>query len=118
MNNLNLEVFNYKELLERFMDETEVVNEVLDIYVEKVEKQLITLDEKVKEADFEKIKFESHNIKGGALNLSAKRLASEAKNLEDAAKKREKESTYTILLKLKAEFQAFKVELNNNGFNY
>ncbi|HOV15647.1 MAG TPA: Hpt domain-containing protein [Spirochaetota bacterium] len=116
MSDLNLNVFNYKELLNRFMDEKDVVNEVIAIFVEKIDRQFVIIEDGIKVDDLEKIKFEAHNIKGGALNLCAKEFGLAAKNLEDACKNKDNSNLNCLFANLKDSFKRLKKELIDNNY--
>ena len=110
--NKNFDVFNYKELLENYLDEKEVVLDVLNVFKEKVNNQIKIIEKEIGVNNFEKIAFETHSIKGGALNLTAKRLGNSAYNLEKAAKEKNIPNIIMFYEELKKEFNLFVSILN------
>ncbi|HPO50293.1 MAG TPA: Hpt domain-containing protein [Spirochaetota bacterium] len=115
MNDLNLDAFNYNELLDRFMGEKDVVDDVIRVFISKIDKQFEVIEENINTLDIDKVRFEAHNIKGGALNLSANLFGQEAKNLEEACKKNRKDKLGAIFSELKMQFENFKKELIKNN---
>ena len=79
-------IFDYKEVCDRFMEEKELVKEVLLVYLQKTEKDIEKLASCIKINNFEEIRFIAHAIKGGSLNISAKNIGETAFNIEKEAK--------------------------------
>jgi len=103
-NSEDTELFNYEELLVNFEDEKEIVKEVLELFIKKVENQIVVIEDASKNGDYEKIKFESHSIKGGSFNITAKRLGSIAEKIELSAKINNTSETKSNITHLKDEF--------------
>lgn len=85
-NTTDTSIFNYEETLSNFMNEKEVVVDVLKNFVDKVEKQIIKIESLISQNDFKAIQFEAHSIKGAAYNILANKLGDVARDIENAAK--------------------------------
>jgi len=118
MDNLNLDVFDYKGLLERFMDEKEIVDEAVLVFVKKLTPQLEKIEVAIKENNLNDVRFETHSIKGGAANLLAKKLSEKAFNLETASKNSASTNLNNLFTELKEASEIFKKELVNNGYQF
>lgn len=110
--NMSDPILNYPLLLERFYNEEEVVREVIRVYTEKVENQLILIENLIKTNDFEKIQFEAHSIKGSSLNLTLNRLGETAKAMEHSARDKNPENIRQHLVIFKKDFELLKAEIS------
>ena len=94
--------FSYQDLLDKFFGEKEIVEKVIDDFLEKGDKQIRTLNKMIEQKDFYQIQFITHSLKGSAWNLTMKELGDAAFVLEEAGKQREEkhlEKYYKILTK-------------------
>jgi CheY-like chemotaxis protein len=71
--------------LSEFMGEKEVLNSLLNEFIEKVRSQIEAIQQAFLSLDFKEIAKEAHSIKGGAANLTANKVAGIASALEKAA---------------------------------
>ena len=71
--------------LSEFMGEKEVLNSLLNEFIEKVRSQVEAIQQAFRSLDFKAISREAHSIKGGAANLTANKVAGIASALEKAA---------------------------------
>ena len=71
--------------LSEFMGEKEVLDSLLNEFIEKVRSQIKAIQHAFKSLDFKEIAKEAHSIKGGAANLTANKVAGIASALEKAA---------------------------------
>jgi len=99
--------------LEEFDNDKDFLNEVFSEFIETVDNQIIKIENSIKNNDFISIKKEAHSIKGGAANLTAKKLSSIAKELEEAGKICNLEQAIEQTNLLKDEFKFLKnIELD------
>ncbi|MBP7552051.1 MAG: PAS domain S-box protein [Spirochaetes bacterium] len=106
-------VFNYEETLSNYMNEKEVVVDVLKNFVDKVEKQTIKIKTLILQNDFKAIQFEAHSIKGAAYNILANKLGDVARDIEAAAKNENLEDIKSYQPILSNEFQNLKEYIKN-----
>lgn len=106
-------VFNYEETLSNYMNEKEVVVDVLKNFVDKVEKQTIKIKTLILQNDFKAIQFEAHSIKGASYNILANKLGDVARDIEDAAKNENLEDIKSYQPILSNEFQNLKEYIKN-----
>jgi len=101
------DLFDFDGLVENYMGEKEIVIEVIGVFIEKVKSQIDIIENSIKIKDYEKIKFESHSIKGGAYNLTINQLGKSAENIEAASKIMDLDCIKANFEKLKSDFQVF-----------
>ena len=80
------EIMDYKAAVETFLGDESTVRRLLGEFLERSGKRLAALESAVARADGETVRFEAHAIKGGALNLCAKRLGDAARQLEESGR--------------------------------
>ena len=98
--------------IDEFMGDRDTVAHLLGEFVRKGNEQITTIEEALSTADFEKIRQETHALKGGAANLTAYSLAGSCAEMETAAETAdgtETEQISTHLARLKHEFKRLKV---------
>jgi len=101
------DVFNYDLILENYMGEKEVVLDVLNVYKNKVEKQLDKIEQAIVDKNIGVLKFEAHSIKGGSYNVTAKRIGDIAAKMESDCKNNDISNIDSYLKELKEEFKKF-----------
>lgn len=100
--------FNIEKLAERFGNDHELIEVVLDSFFEEASQFFNSIQEAIGQGDCETIRSSAHAIKGGSANVNADRLTREAKTLETMAKQGDIHSLqeqYDIVL---TEYSAFK----------
>ena len=75
--------------------------------MEKVEAQIPEMDRHLAEGNFDALKGEAHSIKGGAWNLTAKRLGDAAAKAEEAAREARGDDARAALNEIRAEYEIF-----------
>ena len=80
------EIFDFEAAVETFLGDEEAVRSVLEAFAEKLTTDVDQLKAAHEKADTDALSKVAHSIKGGALNLEAKRLGAAAAALEQAAK--------------------------------
>ncbi len=101
-------VFDLTEALDSFMGKKDVVTRVVKTFMEKLDAQTESMKAALIAGDWESLRIESHGIKGGSWNLSAKRLGDAAAELEQAAKDRNARTAAEHLMTVEREIKVFK----------
>jgi CheY-like chemotaxis protein len=94
-----------------FMGDRDIVTHLLGEFVSKGDEQLATIEEALNTSDFERIRLETHALKGGAANLTAYSLADSCAGMEQAAENAagdEVDHLPPLFSKLKHEFKRLK----------
>ena len=107
------EPMNYDKALEEFMGKQELLIKVLNTFLENVRDQIKILRQAVIDKDSELIKNQAHTIKGGAANLTAKKLSEIAFELENIGKSGELKGADNLIHKFEKEFSRLEVYLND-----
>lgn len=99
---------DYSMALSEFDQDKDFLDEVLQGFIEIVEKQITEIKNAISIGDAETVKKEAHSIKGGAANLTADSLYSSALELEKIGKSGELGDAGDALEKLSREFRRLK----------
>jgi len=102
------EVLDFPSAVEAYMGKEDVVRGLVKGFLDRVSARLPVVRAALERGDLEAIRFESHAIKGGALNLRARRLSEAALALERAAQ----EGRTAVLPVLVERFAAAADELS------
>ncbi|MFC1735785.1 response regulator [Candidatus Hydrogenedentota bacterium] len=105
-----VEIFDKAALLERLGDE-ELINTVLDVFLEDAPCQLAKLKETVETRDASLIERQGHTLKGAAANAGALRMRDVAFQIEKAGETRELEKAEQLIDEVEAEFEGFKAHI-------
>ena len=62
-----------------------VIVEIIDIFIDECPDRLTTLEQNIKEANFDKLRFNAHSLKGVVANFSALPAFEKVKELEKTA---------------------------------
>jgi len=79
-------VFDYEAISKRLMDDKVLIQEVVEVFLEDMPKQIKQLDMLVLEGDIEKITALAHKIKGASANVGGMQLSTLALDIEAAGK--------------------------------
>ena len=104
---MNTEVFDFEEAVSTFMGKKEVVINVVESFLPKVERQIKILKEALNRKDYETLRSEAHGLKGGSWNLQATRLGNRAFELEKAATDKEADLCAVNLMSVEDAFEEF-----------
>jgi len=104
-------VFDLDDALGTFMGKMDVLRRVLRTFAEKTGAQLLSMRRALDARDWSSLQLEAHGIKGGAWNLSAKRLGDAAAGLEAAAKEKDAAGAEPALSAVAAEHGALRETL-------
>lgn len=94
---------DFEMALDEFDDDKEYLMKVVNIFLENVKKQIIIMQQAIKDGDTETIRKEAHAIKGGAATLMADNLAGVAERLENVGKSGNIEKCLEIVNRLEDE---------------
>jgi two-component system sensor histidine kinase/response regulator len=95
---------NFEVAIQEFEGDKEFLMEVMDGFMEKVRTQIPTIHQAISDGDTETVRREAHSIKGGAANLSAKKLSGIALELENIGRSGILEGGSEVLQRLEGEF--------------
>ncbi|MFT5234201.1 MAG: HPt (histidine-containing phosphotransfer) domain-containing protein [Candidatus Krumholzibacteriia bacterium] len=90
MANETLKVEDVLDLVEAmgYMDgDAELLQEIVEIFLETAGEQLASIGEGISSDDIEKVAIQSHAMKGGASNFCARRFVASAARLEELTRK-------------------------------
>jgi CheY-like chemotaxis protein len=105
-------VMDYDKALREFENDHELLDRLVVDFTITIQHQMDVLLKAFDENDFERIRVESHGMKGGAANLCAVRLAGAARTLEKACKETADGATIKMLLAvLSDEIRSFSDEV-------
>ena len=102
------EVFDFQGARDAFMGKSEVVRRVVHKFLDHTEHQLEELEKKLGNEALTEAQTIAHGIKGGAWNLSARRLGDAAFVVEEASREERREDARAGLADLNREFRTFK----------
>lgn len=106
------QIFNYEEILERYFGEKELIEEIVLHFVKKTGEQIEEIEQLIIENELNKVRFNAHSIKGGAINISSYRLSKSANLMEEAAKDGKIEECKAIFTRLEGDFRELKSEVD------
>ncbi len=106
------DIFDYKKLFENFYQEKEIVDEVIQIFIDTTGKQIVQLDGWISDVDknLADIRFTIHSIKGSAYNITAVKTGDIATAIQKACD----EKDIAAIPKLYESFKKSYFELKNS----
>jgi HPt (histidine-containing phosphotransfer) domain-containing protein len=87
-------------MLERLGGDTELLNEVLAIFLDECQEMMTNVRTAVEAGDAHRVERAAHSIKGALLNISAEAAADRALSLEQVGRSGELESCSRMLIDL------------------
>lgn len=96
-------IFNRVEMLERLGDDTEMLSDLIDLFLGECPKMLQGVREAIEREDPSTIERTGHALKGACLNLSASQAAAVASKIETAGREGELGETRELLEQLSDE---------------
>jgi signal transduction histidine kinase/DNA-binding response OmpR family regulator len=76
---------NYQKMLREFSGDIDFLYEVIEAFIKKIRTEIPVIKDALAKYDYILVSNTMHSVKGGALNLTAEKLASAAKHLEEFA---------------------------------
>ncbi|WP_053227950.1 response regulator [Spirochaeta cellobiosiphila] len=104
--NLDSYIFDYKDALDTFMGDGEMVETLLNQIMEKMKNQIHTMKQALSESDFQRLEYESHSIKGSCRNISLRQLGDIGEIIEAKAKKAVAAGISDDIIELEAALKA------------
>lgn len=98
-------VFDREALLERLGGDSELVDEILQIFRESADELIAAVESAVSDGDLHRVERAAHSLKGALLNIAAEPVAERALRLEQAGRCGELELCSPLLDDLKQEFE-------------
>ena len=93
-----------KDVLERVQDDTELLVELLDIFLEDYKEKHKLLEELITHKDFEQIRNVAHSLKGAAGNISATDFHRSFSAMEQFGDESNLDGINKMMLKLEEDF--------------
>jgi two-component system sensor histidine kinase/response regulator len=104
-------ILNMSDLLARVEDDRELLRELFPIFESLYPTHLDRLREAIHLQDASKIEIESHTLKGMLANLSAKRAASVASQLEQLGREQKFDGLAEILAAFESELKVLLAQM-------
>jgi CheY-like chemotaxis protein/HPt (histidine-containing phosphotransfer) domain-containing protein len=104
----NEETFNPADLLDTFMDNTDMVKSLLGRFLGRTKEQVESMEKLLTTEAWEELRHEAHTIKASSLTLSGKELGESAAALELAARNRDAPKIQAAYSLLKETFPRFE----------
>ena len=105
------EVFNRQALLQRVEGDEELLEEMLDIFLEYTPPQLEEIRQAIQTGDAPGLQGRAHSIKGAAASISAEAVQEAAGQLEQAGKNRDLGQAGGLFEALSREFSRLEESL-------
>lgn len=107
-------LFDKEGLLERVMDDEELVRELIEEFLKEIPQRLSDLEHALTQPDFKQIRSQGHTIKGTSGNMGAISLQKVAARLEAAGQADDLETATSLIQQLQDQFERFKSETEKN----
>ena len=107
-NEMNDDVLDLQEFLDRVQDDKDLLLELLDIFSEDYQVKRKGLDLAVSQKNYEDLRGIAHSLKGATGNISAKSLRMLFMKLEEMGKNNTVDGAAPILIHVDEEFKKFQ----------
>ena len=108
-------VFDYDNFLMRVGGDTDLAQEILDVYLQDAPLQITRLKDALKDVNFTLIHRHAHTLKGASDNISAYALRDIALCLEKIAESGDLEQMNSLFEKIQTEFSRLRSTLEQSG---
>jgi HPt (histidine-containing phosphotransfer) domain-containing protein len=105
--------FDRDTMLERMGGDTELLAEVVELFLEDGPRMLDTVRDAVSERDAHNVERSAHSLKGALLNMAAERAAGIALELERMGREESLDTSLDILNRLEEEMERLQQELKD-----
>ncbi len=102
------EIFDFEKAVTNFIGNKEVVFDLIEVFIEKLNNQIPLLKDALKSNDLQKIGQIAHAVKGSSLTLEIRSIGNQAKILEQYAHDGLKEESDKAILIIEKEFEKLK----------
>lgn len=106
-------VFDRDALLERAMNDEELVRKLIGMFLKDLPKQITALKENVQSMNFENVKWYAHYIKGSSANIGAIALSTVAANMEKAGNEHLTDEIAVFMSELEKQYELLTVQLKD-----
>lgn len=106
---MNNEILDIKELMERVLDDRELILELLDDFVVDFTKNRQLLMAAIEQKNYEEIQEIAHRLKGAAGNISVKPMYTCCMLIETLAKNKQMNLVMALMTDLDNQFQELRV---------
>jgi CheY-like chemotaxis protein len=107
-NDTDLPIWNKSKLIERLMDDEELVSVILEGFLSDIPKQILALKGYLESGDTSGTERQAHTIKGASANISAERLRAAAFEVEKAARANNSAAMGMLIQQLETQFDRLK----------
>jgi len=104
-------ILNTESFFRRLENDKELINEILQLFIDTIPAQINSLKTAVEENDTETIQLRAHALKGAAGNISAEKLEKTAAQLETTQKEGKPAGSGLLLSKLLEEYEELENEI-------
>ena len=101
-------VLNLSEAMINLDGDAELLEEIVEIFVDNANDQLLSIQNCIEAADIKQVAVQAHGMKGGASNFGAKMFVRSALKLELKAKDGNLDGAQELLDGMKAAFEELK----------
>lgn len=101
-------ILNLSEAMTNLDGDAELLEEILDIFIDTAEDQLQSIQNSIEIEDVKQVAVQAHGMKGGASNFCAKKFVRSALRLEIKAKDGDLDGAQELLEGMRAAFQDLK----------
>ena len=101
-------ILNLSEAMTNLDGDAELLEEILDIFMETAEDQLQSIQNCIETEDVKQVAVQAHGMKGGASNFCAKKFVRSALRLEIKAKDGDLDGAQELLDGMRAAFEDLK----------
>ncbi len=101
-------ILNLSEAMTNLDGDAELLEEILDIFIDTAEDQLQNIQNCIEAEDVKQVAVQAHGMKGGASNFCAKKFVRSALRLEIKAKDGNLDGAQELLEGMKAAFEDLK----------
>ena len=109
--NSQIPVFDKVGLMERVMDDEELAEKLIEVFLDDIPTQIEILREHLAAGDISGAEHQSHTIKGASANVGGEALRAVSFEMEKAAKAGNLESVRSLLPEMVSQFGRLKDEL-------
>lgn len=102
------DIYDPDRLMQRLMGNTQIVNEILESYIEEMPALIKEMHRALQEEDTRSVEIASHSIKSASDYITAHRIQQAAKKAEDLAHHETLEEIPDVLEQIEHHFEVFK----------
>lgn len=106
-----IKIFDRELCLERFEGDEELLEELLEIYVDDAPNIFARFVEALEKGDLSVAEREAHSMKSASANVGAERVRDASMQAEKAAKAGDRATVERLLEEMQSEFQTFCLAL-------